>query len=177
MSSRVQIHPDILNIPYGDRKRIIDACRGKEGLANLASGCPDMPVPAFIMERIRAGLDSGYAPYTNYYGLPELREKLRELPQLVQRIAVKYHLVPLTLEETLQYVEYRLAVAGNLHDEVFTAAALKAIYEHSQGTPRVINNLCDLALAEGAMERVSVIDEELVASIVESETAGGTFEW
>jgi len=78
VSSRIQIHPDILNIPYGDRKRIIDACRGKEGLANLASGCPDMPVPAFIMERIRAGLDSGYAPYTNYYGLPELREKLSQ---------------------------------------------------------------------------------------------------
>ncbi len=78
MGSQIQIHPDILNIPYGDRKRIIDATQGREDLINLASGNPDLPMPAFITERLKASLNSGRASYTNYYGLPELRRKLSQ---------------------------------------------------------------------------------------------------
>ena len=51
--------------------------RGKTGVINLSSGMPDLPMPPFIVERLRASLDSAYMPYTNYYGFPELREKTR----------------------------------------------------------------------------------------------------
>jgi aminotransferase len=78
MGWQIEIHPDILNIPYGDRKRIIDATQGKKDLINLASGNPDLPMPPFITERLKTSLDSGYASYTNYYGLPELRRKLSQ---------------------------------------------------------------------------------------------------
>ncbi len=78
MGSHIQIHPDILNIPYGDRHRINDATQGRDGLINLASGNPDLSMPPFITERLKASLDSGYASYTNYYGLPELRRKLSQ---------------------------------------------------------------------------------------------------
>ena len=36
MDSEIEIHPDILNIPYGDRKRIIDATEGREDLIHQA---------------------------------------------------------------------------------------------------------------------------------------------
>jgi len=78
MSREVRINPDISNIPYGDRKKILDASQKRKDLADLASGNPDMPIPQFIRDRMKEGLDQGYARYTNYYGMPELRQKLAE---------------------------------------------------------------------------------------------------
>lgn len=111
-----------------------------------------------------------------FTGQPELREKMRYLPQLTQRIAVKYHLVPLTLEETVKYIEYRMALAGSVQ-EAFTKDAYADIFSFTEGVPRKINNLCDLALAIGAGNRLEKIDSNTVRSIVESETAGGKYEW
>ncbi len=111
-----------------------------------------------------------------FSGQPELREKTRKLPQLMQRIAVKYHLVPLDLEETMKYIEYRLALAGNLK-EIFTKEAVADIFSYTSGTPRKINNLCDLAMAIGAGNRLETIGPDVVRSIVDTETAGGKFEW
>jgi aminotransferase len=37
-----------------------------------------MPMPPYVVERLRDTLRSGYAPYTNYYGYLELREKIAE---------------------------------------------------------------------------------------------------
>ncbi len=112
-----------------------------------------------------------------FVGQPELRDHIRPIPQLVQRIAVKYHLVPLGLEETSQYIQYRLTVAGSLRDSIFTKDAIEDIYAYSAGTPRKINNICDLALAIGAGNRVETVGSSLVRSIVDSETAGGSYQW
>ncbi|MBD3167091.1 AAA family ATPase [bacterium] len=111
-----------------------------------------------------------------FSGQPELRQKMRDLPQLAQRIAVKYHLVPLDYEETVQYIEYRLALAGGMR-EIFTQGAVEDLYRFTKGIPRTINNLCDLALAIGAGNRMNRVDRQVIHSIIESETAGGQFEW
>ncbi|UCG14444.1 MAG: pyridoxal phosphate-dependent aminotransferase [Deltaproteobacteria bacterium] len=78
MSVCIRIQPDILNIPISERERIITACHGRERLADLASGNPDMAMPDFVVEQLRACMESGYARYTDYYGLPELRAKLSQ---------------------------------------------------------------------------------------------------
>jgi aspartate/methionine/tyrosine aminotransferase len=78
MGALIPVQPDILNIPYGNRHRVLDAARGKKDLADLASGNPERPVPSFIIERLKTSLDSPYMRYTNYYGLPELRQKIAE---------------------------------------------------------------------------------------------------
>ena len=80
-------------------------------------------------------------------GQPELRELLarNDLRQLAQRITGRYHLEPLTREETAQYIEHRLRVAGAL-GEVFDAGAKSAVYKLSGGVPRLINVICDRAL-------------------------------
>ena len=80
-------------------------------------------------------------------GQPELRELLdrNELRQLAQRITGRYHLCPLTLEETAAYVRHRLRVAGATSD-IFTPAALREVHRRSGGVPRLINVLCDRAL-------------------------------
>lgn len=80
-------------------------------------------------------------------GQPELRELLgrTELRQLAQRITGRYHLSPLSREETGAYVRHRLRVAGATTD-VLTAQALREVFRLSQGVPRVINVVCDRAL-------------------------------
>lgn len=80
-------------------------------------------------------------------GQPELRDLLdrTELRQLAQRITGRYHLSPLTREETHGYVRHRLRVAGAT-GEIFTPAALNEVHRLSLGIPRVINVCCDRAL-------------------------------
>ena len=80
-------------------------------------------------------------------GQPELRELLgrNELRQLAQRVTGRYHLHPLSNEETAAYVRHRLRVAGATTD-VFSGPALKEVYRLSVGVPRVINIICDRAL-------------------------------
>jgi general secretion pathway protein A len=80
-------------------------------------------------------------------GQPELRELLgrNELRQLAQRITGRYHLHPLSRDETAAYVRHRLRVAGATTD-IFSSAALSEVYRLSAGVPRVINVICDRAL-------------------------------
>jgi general secretion pathway protein A len=84
-------------------------------------------------------------------GQPELRDKLdrEDLRQLRQRITVRYHLSPLSREETERYIEHRLRVAGGSGRPVFTSWAFGAIHRYSRGVPRLINAVCDKALLYG----------------------------
>ena len=80
-------------------------------------------------------------------GQPELRELLarNELRQLAQRVTGRYHLNPLSREETAAYVRHRLRVAGATTD-IFTPSALGEAFRLSEGVPRVINVISDRAL-------------------------------
>jgi len=84
-------------------------------------------------------------------GQPELRDKLNHpsLRQLKQRISVRYHIKPLDRGETEGYIFYRLKVAGLRGDTSFTKKAIDAIFDYSQGIPRLINIICDKAFLAG----------------------------
>jgi len=86
-------------------------------------------------------------------GQEELRTLLEqpELRQLAQRITGRYHLSPLSMDETAGYVKHRMRVAGATA-EAFTPGALREIHRLSGGIPRVINVVCDRALL-GAFTR------------------------
>ena len=82
-------------------------------------------------------------------GQPELMAKLNkpELRQLNQRITGRYKLGALSLEETRQYVEHRLAVAGMAPGvSPFSKSSIQTIHEKTGGVPRLINLLCDRIL-------------------------------
>jgi general secretion pathway protein A len=74
--------------------------------------------------------------------------KLPELTQLIQRVGFYGRLIPMSYDETEGYIEKRLSVAGVTYP-VFTSKAIKTIFVHSKGVPRVINLICDLALLFG----------------------------
>ena len=80
-------------------------------------------------------------------GQPELNQILDRpnLRQLSQRITARYHLNPLSLAETRDYIRHRMAVASG-SDEAFTRTALRAIHRKARGIPRLINLIADRAL-------------------------------
>jgi general secretion pathway protein A len=81
-------------------------------------------------------------------GQPELREKVGRIRQLDQRIAIKYHLGPLSPEETRKYILYRLEKAG-AQKEILSPEGFSLIHRNTHGIPRDINNLCDMCLLLG----------------------------
>ncbi len=96
-------------------------------------------------------------------GQPELRELLdrTELRQLAQRITGRYHLEPLSREETRGYVRHRLRVAGAA-EEIFTPSALAEVHRLAAGIPRVINVTCDRALLGAYTQETRKVTAALV---------------
>jgi len=101
-------------------------------------------------------------------GQPELGDKLalHELRQLNQRITARYHLNPLSEKETLQYINYRLHVAGGRRKVRFDKRAIHAIYKFSGGTPRVINAICDRCLLIGYTKELHTITQAVAKQAI-----------
>ncbi|MFC1684424.1 AAA family ATPase [Pseudomonadota bacterium] len=80
-------------------------------------------------------------------GQPELNEVLArsELRQLTQRITARYHIAPLTQQETTAYIQHRIGIAG-VKRPLFTKGAIQNIHRQSHGIPRLVNTICDRAL-------------------------------
>src|SRR6516164_5556619 len=82
-------------------------------------------------------------------GQPELEEKLKlpQLRQLRQRITLRCKTMPMTKEQTQDYIHERLRIAGaDAQQEIFSAKAIESVHFFSMGIPRVINLLCEHAL-------------------------------
>ncbi len=84
-------------------------------------------------------------------GQPEFAQLLKreEMRQLSQRITVRYHLQPMDFQDTVDYINHRLEVAGGRGGVIFSRWALKRIYRYSRGLPRLINAACDRMLLAG----------------------------
>lgn len=97
-------------------------------------------------------------------GQPELEEKLslHALRQLNQRITIRYRLEPLSLEETRDYIQHRIIIAGTSASVRFDPSAMKVVYRLSKGIPRLINQLCDRALLAGYVAQRRNITGKLV---------------
>lgn len=107
-------------------------------------------------------------------GQPQLRDLLqrRDMEQLAQRVVVDYHLRPLNREETGQYIRHRLTVAGG-NPGIFEEAAYDVVFEYTGGTPRLINVLCDTALACGYGEQAARIGAGLMRTVAEDKVQSG----
>jgi type II secretory pathway predicted ATPase ExeA/cell division septation protein DedD len=102
-------------------------------------------------------------------GQPELDTRLAmpELRQLTQRLVARVNLDPLDREDIGPYITHRLTVAGN-GKVTFDEPALERIWAGSRGTPRIINLLCDKALAHAAaVEADGVHAEHIVDAAVD----------
>ena len=107
-------------------------------------------------------------------GQPELRDMLArdDLRQLAQRVTARYHLEPITREETGAYIRHRLQISG-LSTDVFNTAAIDHIQRLSGGIPRLINVLCDRSMLGAYVEGKLQIDKRIIKKAAEELLAGG----
>lgn len=136
-------------------------CRRSGGTAVLAiDEAHEMSTECLEFVRLLSNLETDTKKLIQIIlvGQPELRDIVgsKRLKQLEQRIAVRYHLEPLDLEETRRYIRHRLEVAGS-GTIIFPEKGLKAIHRFSRGIPRLINLCCDrILLASYANEELRI---------------------
>jgi general secretion pathway protein A len=100
-------------------------------------------------------------------GQPELDRKLDapNLRQLKQRIVLRFNLQQFTLRDTVDYIQSRLEKAGMSHQTVFPEALLAEIHLRAQGTPRLINAICDNMLLSAFADEKKVCTVEMLDEI------------
>ena len=86
-------------------------------------------------------------------------------------MTARYHLAPLSLAETGEYVRHRVVVAGGEGKVGFTAEALASVHRFSGGVPRLVNLVCDRALLAGYVKGSRTITAGMVRQAAE-EVAG-----
>jgi len=97
----------------------------------------------------------------------ELIPRIKEIPNFIDRIAVKCIVEPLGKQETKEMIEYRLRQAGFLGGAgLFSDEAIELIYQQTQGYPRRVAMLCHDALELAVMRDSQIIDEETINSLI-----------
>jgi general secretion pathway protein A len=118
-----------------------------------------------IMEEFRGllNMESTDGKLLNFifFGLPELEQVLALDEPLKQRVAMKIRLNEFSEKDTGDYIKHRLTVAG-CNKEIFSDAAIKLMYHFTNGTPRLINTVCDNALLESYLDKTNKIDESII---------------
>ena len=121
-----------------------------------------------IMEEFRGllNMESQEGKMVNFifFGLPDMDRVLSLDEPLKQRIAVRIKLRAFTEDNTREYIKHRLNVAG-CTNEIFTEAAVNLIFRYSNGSPRLINTICDNALLEGYLFKSPVIEESTITAV------------
>lgn len=102
-------------------------------------------------------------------GQPELDEKLDTvgLRQLKQRIALRGQLGSLDADETGEYIEQRLKIAGRdpHRAPIFPAQTVSTIYKYSQGLPRLINTICENALIAAYARQSQTVTPQMIEDV------------
>jgi len=100
-------------------------------------------------------------------GQPELRDLIRQpgMVQFAQRVAASYHLPRLDGDSVAAYIATRLKAAGG-KPGIFSRQAADLIHRATDGTPRLINQLCDLAMTYAYAEGEPMVRRDTVARVL-----------
>ena len=177
-----------LHIPLrgklGHQKRLIDALNvyllqaHGEGLrvVLIIDEAQNLSTAALEQVRLLTNLETATQKLLQIIllGQPELRTQLarRELRQLSQRITARFHLTPLSIDESRVYLQHRFAVAGG-KDFPFDDPALRRLHRYAGGVPRLLNIIAERSLMAGYVHGSHRITPALVAAAAR-ETLPGT---
>jgi general secretion pathway protein A len=101
-------------------------------------------------------------------GQPELEERLKlpQLRQLRQRITLRCRTMPMTKEQTNDYIHERLRIAGaDPQQEIFSGKAVDSVHYFSMGIPRVINLLCEHALINSFVDQQKIVEAKVIEDV------------
>lgn len=110
-------------------------------------------------------------------GQPELRNHVRAVPAVDQRISLRYHLNPLSPTETMHYLVHRIRATGHTGKIPVSREAADLLAKHSRGIPREINRIAKLALDYAVSHEHRLIDSHSVQVVIDDlERQGGLFD-
>jgi len=110
-------------------------------------------------------------------GQPELRGLVRRVPQVDQRISLRYHLGELEAQDMRPYLEHRLRSAGWQGECPFEPDAVELLHQVSRGIPREINRICKLALEHALRTRQQLISRAAIQAVADDlRRHGGLFD-
>lgn len=87
--------------------------------------------------------------------------KRASLADLVNRINVRYHIKPLSRDQTIAYINHRLRRA-DAADKLMAPEAKSLIHDYAGGVPRPINNIATACLINAASKNINSINEDIV---------------
>lgn len=118
-------------------------------LLNIASGCEEAESALTII----------------FCGQATLLPHLQRNPALEERLAVRCVMPRFSLDETIAYIGHRIRAGGGQVESIFETPSLEMVYSLTQGIPRRINRLCDLALMIGYAQEARKIDTVLLENV------------
>lgn len=126
----------------------------------------DLLEPLRLLLNLAAMGSGGEAAWTLVLvGQPTLLTHVERYHALDERMGVKCMLNRLLPEETTAYIQHRLRSVGADTEDIFDYPALERIHSLTQGVPRRINRLCDLALMVGYAEDRNLINVEVIDNV------------
>lgn len=145
------------------QKQLISLKQQGKRVVAIVDEAQALPDDALEILRLFGNLETEYTKLLQLVliGQPELDERLAQhhLRQFRQRITFSASLRPLSLDESVAYVDSRLTKSG-AKTELFSLEQKKAIWRSSHGIPRLINQVCHKALLLAFTQGQSSIDNQ-----------------
>jgi len=100
-------------------------------------------------------------------GQPELRDIIRrpDMKQFSQRIASSFHLSHMDQKTVYSYIVHRIEKAGG-RAHMFSREASDLVHEITGGIPRLVNQLCDIAMLYGSISKREIVGIEHVKAVL-----------
>ena len=146
-----------------------EQARGGKRTLLIVDEAQNLPMSALEELRMLSNFQFGGQALLQIFllGQPEFRDALAQprFEQLRQRVIATHHLTAMNPDEVAPYIMHRLACAGWKGTPRFTQSAYEAFHKYSDGIPRRLNMLAGRVMLQGAIERLTDIDGEVVEDV------------
>lgn len=146
-----------------------EQARGGKRTLLIVDEAQNLPMSALEELRMLSNFQFGGQALLQIFllGQPEFRDALAQprFEQLRQRVIATHHLTAMNPDEVAPYIMHRLACAGWKGTPRFTQSAYEAFHRFSEGIPRRLNMLAGRVMLQGAIERLTDIDGEVVEDV------------
>ncbi|BCL61512.1 hypothetical protein DGMP_22050 [Desulfomarina profundi] len=137
------------------QKTLLNMAHNKKELLIIVDEAQNLPIESLEQLRMLSNIETSDRKLMQILlvGQPGLAEKLQDplLGQLNQRIVISENLRPLNRKETIDYINFRLAQAGQGGLPISRSAG-RLLFKNSRGIPRLINRLMDRTLLFGCAD-------------------------
>jgi len=163
-------HQDLVRIYEEFNKYLLQEARAGKRFLLIIDEAQNLDASVLETVRLLSNFENPRAKLLQIVlaGQPQLADKLATpgLAQLRQRISLLSRLEPLSPEETKDYIQHRLSIAGYVGEPLLTSQAMAIITEFTEGIPRSINNFCFNALSLACALRQKIIDAAIAQEVI-----------